>query len=205
MVTNILTMLAGWIVGVISAWGYAGVLVLMMIESACMPLPSEVIMPFAGYLVWKGELNFWLVSLMGAAGCLVGSIIAYVIGYYGGRPVVEKYGRYVLISKRDMDMADRWFARWGEETAFLSRLLPVIRGFISLPLGIMKVNFIKFAVYTFVGSFIWSAFLAYLGWKFGENWTQLKEYFHQFDLLIGIGLVGGLAWYIWRHFQNEKR
>ena len=203
MITNFLAIIAGWIVNVINNWGYLGILILMTIESACMPLPSEVIMPFAGFLVWQGELNFWLVGLMGATGCLIGSVLAYYVGYYGGRPLVEKYGRFILFSKKDMTMADRWFARYGDETAFISRLLPVVRGFISLPLGIMKVNFAKFVIYTFVGSFIWSVFLTYLGWKFAENWVTLKDYFHQFDILIGFLIVGGLVWYVWRHFKNE--
>lgn len=205
MISTILEYIAVWISGVIETWSYGGIVLLMGIESMCIPLPSELIMPFAGYLVYAGKMNFWLAGLAGGIGCLIGSLIAYAVGFYGGRPIVEKYGKYILISKKDLDMADDWFAKYGDDTAFWSRLLPIIRTFISLPLGIAKVNIWKFAVYSLIGSIFWSLFLVYLGMKFGENWHILKDYFHEFDLVIGIILVFGLGWYVYRHMVNIKK
>jgi membrane protein DedA with SNARE-associated domain len=161
-------------------------------------------MPFAGYLVYAGKMNFWLVGLAGGVGCLWGSLVAYAVGYFGGRPVVERYGKYFLISKHDLEMADKWFTKYGDDTSFWSRLLPIIRTFISLPLGIAKVSIGKFVVYSLAGSILWSLFLVYLGQKFGENWQSLKEYFHEFDIVIGIVILLGIGWYIYRHFVNNK-
>jgi len=203
MIAAILTAIAAWINGIIGSWGYGGLIFLMGIESMCIPLPSELIMPFAGYLVYAGEMNIWWAGLSGALGCVWGSLVAYTVGYYGGRPLIEKYGKYILISRKDLDTADSWFKKYGDDTAFWSRLLPVIRTFISLPLGIARVNLAKFVVYTFVGSFLWSLFLAYLGLKFGEHWHILEGYFHKFDIVIGIVLVAGFGWYVWRHIKNK--
>jgi membrane protein DedA with SNARE-associated domain len=203
MLEKIITAVAVWIMSVISTLGYGGVVLLMAIESACIPLPSEIIMPFAGYLVYKGEMVLWMVALAGAIGCVLGSIPAYYIGLYGGRPLADKYGKYVLISKRDLDMADRWFAQHGEIIIFIARLLPAVRTFIAFPAGVARMNMTKFTVYTFIGSFIWCWLLALAGMKFGEHWVELKVYFHQFHyVIVAAGLVF-LAWYVRRHFQNE--
>jgi membrane protein DedA with SNARE-associated domain len=203
MLEKIITAVAVWIMTVISTLGYGGVVLLMAIESACIPLPSEIIMPFAGYLVYKGEMVLWMVALAGAIGCVLGSIPAYYIGLYGGRPLADKYGKYVLISKRDLDMADRWFAQHGEIIIFIARLLPAVRTFIAFPAGVARMNMTKFTVYTFIGSFIWCWLLALAGMKFGEHWVELKVYFHQFHyVIVAAGLVF-LAWYVRRHFQNE--
>jgi membrane protein DedA with SNARE-associated domain len=203
MLEKIITAVAFWIMTVISTLGYGGVVLLMAIESACIPLPSEIIMPFAGYLVYKGEMVLWMVALAGAIGCVLGSIPAYYIGLYGGRPLADKYGKYVLISKKDLDMADRWFAQHGEIIIFIARLLPAVRTFIAFPAGVARMNMTKFTVYTFIGSFIWCWLLALAGMKFGEHWGELKVYFHQFHyVIVAAGLVF-LAWYVRRHFQNE--
>lgn len=190
--------------GTISAMGYGGIVLLMGIESACIPLPSEIIMPFAGFLVFKGEMNLWLAGLAGAVGCVVGSIPAYYLGMYGGRPVIEKWGRYVLMCPHDLDMADRWFAKHGDITVFIARLLPVIRTFIAFPAGVNRMNMRRFIIYTFAGSFPWCLGLAYAGQKLGENWRGLKVYFHQFDAVIGIVLVLGLAFWIYRHTSSRR-
>ncbi len=203
MLEKIITVVAVWIMTVISTLGYGGVVLLMAIESACIPLPSEIIMPFAGYLVYKGEMVLWMVALAGAIGCVLGSIPAYYVGLYGGRPLADKYGKYVLISKKDLDMADRWFAQHGEIIIFIARLLPAVRTFIAFPAGVARMNLTKFTVYTFIGSFIWCWLLALAGMKFGEHWVELKVYFHQFHyVIVAAGLVF-MAWYIRRHFQNE--
>ena len=189
--------------GVISATGYGGVVLLMAIESANIPLPSEVIMPFSGFLVASGELNLWLVGLSGAIGCVVGSVVSYWIGVKGGRPLIEKYGKYILFSHHDLDIADRWFKKHGELTVFVGRLLPVIRTFISFPAGISRMNFGRFVIYSFLGSLPWCIFLAYLGQKLGENWENLRGYFHGLDWVILGLIVLGIVWWVWRHLKNR--
>jgi len=205
MIAWIIEILASFIISVISSGGYPGVIFLMAIESACIPLPSEIIMPFSGYLVFRGEFSLFWVGLAGAFGCVVGSVPAYYLGLYGGRPLIEKYGKYVLVSHHDLDLADRWFGRYGDWAIFFSRLLPVVRTFISFPAGVAKMNLPRFIVYTFVGSFPWCLGLAYIGMKLGENWGTLGGYFHKFDIAIGILIAGGAVFYIWRHLRNRKR
>jgi membrane protein DedA with SNARE-associated domain len=208
LVAKIIGILSSFIVAVISTLGYAGVILLMAIESACIPLPSEIIMPFAGYLVHTGQFNLWLVGIAGAVGCVLGSLVAYWVGMYGGRPLIEKYGKYVLVSHHDLDLADRWFARYGEVITFFSRLLPVIRTFIAFPAGIARMNLKRFIIYTFLGSLPWCIGLAYVGQVLGEQWDKnetLKSWFHRFDFVIGIILLLGAAWWIWRHVKNSRR
>lgn len=203
LIERIIAAIAAWIISVISTMGYSGIVLLMAIESACIPLPSEIIMPFAGYLVSTGEMTLFGIALAGAIGCVVGSIPAYYMGMYGGRPLAEKFGNYVLISKRDLNMADRWFATHGEIIIFIARLLPAVRTFIAFPAGVARMNMTKFIIYTFVGSFIWCWALGFIGMKAGENWESLKIYFHQFHYVIAIGGVFFVLWYIRRHFANN--
>ncbi|MCX5781487.1 MAG: DedA family protein [Elusimicrobia bacterium] len=205
MVTKILTILSLFIISTINRMGYIGIVLLMAIESACIPLPSEVIMPFSGYLVSQGAFNLWIVALMGAIGCVLGSIVAYYAGMWGGRVWIEKYGKYVLISHHDLDMADRWFEKHGDITVFFARLLPVIRTFIAFPAGVARMKMFPFIVYTFVGSYIWCLVLAWIGKRLGEHWDYLKVYFHKFDLVIGIVIVAGIVWYIKRHINSFKK
>jgi len=207
LIATIIEILSGFIVSVISQLGYFGVFVLMAIESACIPLPSEVIMPFSGYLVYTGQFNLWAVGFMGALGCVAGSLVAYWAGMYGGRPFIERYGRWILISRRDLDMADRWFTKYGDLVTFFSRLLPVIRTFIAFPAGIVRMNLPKFCLYTFLGSFPWCVGLAYVGQRLGEEWNKndtLKELFHRFDFVIGMLLLIGAGWWVRRHVHHER-
>ena len=203
MLEKLIALLAVWIMSVISTMGYGGIVLLMAIESACIPLPSEIIMPFAGYLVFKGEMVLWVVALMGALGCVLGSIPAYYVGKTGGRQLAEKYGRFVLISKKDLKMADDWFKNYGEIIILIGRLLPAVRTFIALPAGIARMNMAKFIVYTFVGSLIWCWALAYTGMVFGEHWDTLKVYFHEFHYVIAGGAIIFSLWYIRHHFKNN--
>ena len=197
--------MAGFVIATISNLGYAGIVLLMAIESACIPLPSEIIMPFAGYLVFKGEMQLWAVALAGAVGCVLGSFVAYYAGAWGGRPFVEKYGKYILVSHHDLAMADRWFKRHGDITIFVGRLLPVIRTFIAFPAGISRMAMGRFVIYTFVGSYIWCWGLAWVGLKLGQNWNTLGVYFHRFDAVIGVILLIGVIWYVRRHLNHMKR
>jgi membrane protein DedA with SNARE-associated domain len=205
MTEKILGVLFLFIKSVIAAGGYGGVAFLMAIESACIPLPSELIMPFAGYLVFDGTMKLLWVATAGAIGCNIGSLVAYEIGCYGGRPLVEKYGRWILFSHRELDWADRFFARWGYLAVFIGRLLPVIRTFIALPAGIARMPRLRFHVYTFLGSWPWCFALAYFGMKLGENWRELGKYFHKLDTVILAVLVLAIAWFAWTHWQNRIR
>jgi len=207
MIAKIIEYISYFIIATISALGYSGVVLLMAIESACIPLPSEIIMPFSGYLVSTGQMNLWAVAVAGAVGCVLGSLIAYWVGMYGGRPLIEKYGRYILLSRHDLDLADRWFAKYGEMIVFVSRLLPAIRTFIAFPAGVARMNLSKFVFYTFAGSLPWCLGLAYVGQKLGEQWNKddtLKTWFHRFDFVIGIVGVLAVSWWIWRHIKHSR-
>jgi len=208
MIARLIEILSAIIVAVISTLGYSGIVLLMAIESACIPLPSEIIMPFAGYLVSTGQMNIWFVALAGAIGCVLGSLVAYWVGMKGGRPLIEKYGRYVLVSKHDLDLADRWFSKYGEAIIFTSRLLPAIRTFIAFPAGVARMDLKRFVIYTFAGSLPWCLGLAYVGQLLGEKWNKddtLKTWFHRFDFLIGIAAVILAAWWIWRHVGHLRK
>lgn len=209
MISKLIETLGAFVIWGISTTGHAGVLLMMAIESACIPLPSEIIMPFSGYLVYTGRFgSLWLVATLGAIGCNLGSVIAYEVGYYGGRPLVERWGRYVLLNEHDLNMSDRFFKKYGDITVFLSRLLPVVRTFIALPAGIARMPRLRFHAYTFIGSWPWCYMLAYVGFKLGEKWNQnatLKTWFHRFDALIAGVLLVGIAWFVWSHWQHRVR
>jgi membrane protein DedA with SNARE-associated domain len=200
--------LAAWIIAIISTIGYFGIALLMAIESACIPLPSEIIMPFSGYLVSTGRFDLILVATAGAIGCNIGSSIAYAVGYYGGRPLVEKWGRYILVSRRDLEIVDRFFARFGSVTVFVCRLLPVVRTFIALPAGIARMSQVKFQLYTFIGSWPWCFALAYVGEQLGARWDtdpELRALFHRFDAVIVAAFVILIVWYVARQWKHRLR
>ncbi|MEK7092243.1 MAG: DedA family protein [Patescibacteria group bacterium] len=206
-----LELFSGYIIHLISATGYAGIFLLMAIESALIPVPSEITMTFAGYLVYQGELNFFLVVLAGAIGNLIGSLAIYWLGYYLEETVIitwiEKYGKYVLISKHEYLTSVAWIKKYGSGVAFFSRLLPGIRTFISLPAGLAEMNMFKFCIYTFIGSFIWSALLTYIGVYFGKEWNSLHSLFTKFEVGIVIVMILGVLWYLNHklHFINLKK
>jgi membrane protein DedA with SNARE-associated domain len=208
MIAKIISVLSTFVISVISSSGYLGILLLMAIESACIPLPSEVIMPFSGYLVFTGRFNLFWVATVGALGCNLGSLIAYEVGYFGGRPLIEKYGSYILLSRNELDLADRFFQKYGDATVFFSRLLPVIRTFIALPAGLARMNRLRFHVYTFAGSWPWCLGLAWIGMKLGEKWDtdpRLKLWFHRFDAIIGGIIVVAALWFLWSRWQHRIR
>jgi membrane protein DedA with SNARE-associated domain len=205
MVSTVFEYLAAFIIAVISQTGYLGIVLLMAIESACIPLPSEVIMPFSGYLVFTGRFHLLWVGLAGAVGCNLGSLVAYYIGSVGGRPLVEKYGRWLLVTHHDLEMTDRFFARYGDWAVFIARLLPVIRTFIAFPAGVSRMNQARFHLYTFLGSLPWCLALAYAGMKLGQRWMTLREYFHRFDAVLGVVIVLGAVWFIYNRWKNRLR
>ena len=191
-----------------STIGWTGVVIAMTIESACIPLPSEVTMPLSGWMLVQAKgLSLWhnlWAGFYGALGCTISSVLTYWVGALGGRPLLERYGRYVLISSHDIEVADRWFKRYGEATAFFSRLLPIVRTFISLPAGVARMNFAKFTVLTFVGSFLWCVALAAAGYFFGEHWREVRAWMRPFDVPIAIVLLILFGWYVYRHVRRSS-
>jgi membrane protein DedA with SNARE-associated domain len=204
MIERILTGISGLIIATIGALGYGGIVLMMAIESACIPLPSEVIMPFSGYLVAAGQMNLQVVAIAGAVGCLLGSYLAYYAGANGGRRLLERYGRWVLIAPHELEIADRFFDRWGAPAVFFSRLLPVVRTFIAFPAGVARMRLLPFTAYTLVGSYIWCLALAYAGMKLGQHWDHLSPYFHRFDGAIGIALAAGVGLLLYNRIKGLR-
>jgi membrane protein DedA with SNARE-associated domain len=185
---------------------YTVVLVLMAVQSACVPIPSEIIMPFAGYALAHSQLQLILLATLASLASNIGSIPAYWIGAKGGRPMVERYGSYVLLSKRDLDMADHFFARYGSITVLIGRMLPIVRTFIALPAGIARMNQFRFHLYTFIGSWPWCYALAYAGMKLGDKWQtdpRFKAVFQRFHIGVELVLVAGIVLFVWTHWKNR--
>ena len=204
MIENIIISIVNWIQQIITSMGVWGVALLMAIESCNIPLPSEAILPFAGYLVTKGVFNIHQAAIFGAIGCLIGSIPSYYLGYFGGRKFIEKYGKYFLISHHDLETVDKWVDKYGDWSFFICRMLPVVRTFISLPAGILKAKKRFFFTFTFLGSLIWSYLLVFVGIKLGENTDKLKHLWHKFDaVIILVCLVLGVI-YIYHHVKKLK-
>lgn len=199
---SILSWLAALVVSIIDTTGELGIFLLMTLESANIPIPSEIIMPFAGFRVSRGLMDFWTVVLVGALGNLVGSIISYWIGLRAGRPLLERWGKYFLVRRSDLEKGDYYFRKYGVKIAFWSRMLPIVRTFVSLPAGLNRASFAPFALFTFAGSFIWSAFLAALGFWLGENWGTVRPYFEQLSAIIFGIIVLTVVIYIWNHVKN---
>ena len=204
LIEALIAELGSFVITMISKFGYTGILITMAIESACIPLPSEIIMPFSGYLVSTGQFSMLGVTMAGAIGNVLGSLVAYYVGVWGGRPFVERYGQYFLVSRRDLEMADRWFLKYGEAAVLISRMLPVVRTFISLPAGIVRMNVPRFVLFSFIGAVPWCYLLAYIGLKLGERWDGLHEYFHHLDVVIGMVLVLGFIYFLWSHWPRTK-
>ena len=216
MLSNLLAPVIAWMTALMVAAGPLGVTLLMAIESACIPLPSEVIMPFAGFLAYQGHMTFlgwgtaspWariaIAGIFGALGCNLGSLPAYELGAWGGRKAVERYGRFILLNRDHLDQAHRFFERFGRGAILLGRMLPVIRTFIALPAGIARMDRMRFHFYTFIGSLPWCLGLAWVGYKLGERWRILGVYFHRFDLAIVLALALGAAWVLWRHLRAAR-
>ena len=207
MTEKIIALLVVFVTQAISFGGYAGIAALMGIESACIPLPSEIIMPFAGYLIFTGRFSLLAVATAGAIGCNVGSLIAYWIGAIGGRPLVERYGKWVLMNHHDLDRMTHFFEKYGAITVLLARMLPVVRTFIAFPAGIAKMSQTKFHLYTFIGSWPWCFGLAYVGMKLGEKWhtdPRFHQAFHRFHLVVEVALLAAIVWFVWSHIRRSK-
>lgn len=201
---GILDLVMGFIHQTIASLHYVGIVVLMAIESFNIPLPSEFIMPYAGFLVQQGKMNVHLAALAGAVGCVVGSVPSYWLGQKGGKNFLLKHGKWLLLSTHDLETAEKWTARYGDWAFFICRMLPVVRTFISLPAGILNARFWPFVIFTFVGSLIWSYGLVWVGIKFGENLEEFKHIWHKFDAaILGVLVLLGI-WYIWRHVKHIR-
>jgi membrane protein DedA with SNARE-associated domain len=208
LISRIIEQLVVFVTAVISAMGYGGIVLLMAIESACIPLPSEIIMPFAGYLVFRGEMSLQGAAIAGAIGCVVGSIPAYYLGMYGGRPLIERFGRYLLVSRRELDLADRLFQRHGQWVVLAGRLLPVVRTFIAFPAGVSRMPMGRFIVYTLVGSYPWCLALAWAGMKLGQAWhsdPRFRAVYHRFETVIVVALVLAVVWFVWHKVREARR
>lgn len=206
MIESFLAVLATAITSTISAAGYVGVATLMALESACIPLPSEIIMPFAGYLASTGRFSLVGVATAGALGCNIGSTIAYFAALYGGPPFIQRWGSLLLISEDEVAWAERFFARHGAITVFIGRLLPVVRTFIAVPAGLARMPQAKFQIYTFVGSWLWCYALAFVGARLGERWDSdplLRMMFRRFDAVILVAIAAGLVWLVWRRVRKR--
>lgn len=205
MIDRLMTGISAWIVAVIAATGYGGIILLMAIESACVPLPSEVIMPFSGYLAASGRFSLNLVAIAGALGCLLGSGVGYYLGASGGRWVLERYGRYVLITPHELESAEQFFEWWGAPAVFFSRLLPGVRTFIAFPAGVARMRLLPFTFYTLAGSYLWCLGLAYVGMQLGQHWAALGPYFHRFNGLVMLALFAAGLWLIYHRITSRDR
>lgn len=194
------------LVALIASGGYASVVVLMAIQSACIPIPSEAIMPLAGYALAHTQMQLILLATLASLASNLGSIPAYWVGAKGGRPMVERYGSYILLSKRDLDLVDHFFARFGSITVLVGRMLPIVRTFIAFPAGIAKMNKVRFHIYTFIGSWPWCYALAYAGMKLGAAWNtdpRFQQVFHRFHLAVEAVLLAAIVWFVWTHWKNR--
>ncbi|MCZ7400975.1 MAG: DedA family protein [Candidatus Methanoperedens sp.] len=189
--------LSGYITQFISSIGYLGVFILMTLESAALPVPSEVVMPFSGYLSYLGVFNLGLITIVGAAGCMAGSVISYYVGLKGGRPFLEKYGKYFFMNHKHVELAEIWFNKYGDKAVFFSRLFPVVRTFISLPAGIGKYSLKKLTLYSFLGSLPWCFGLAYIGFRLGPYWTNIITFFNGLDIVIVV-IIFMIGLYFWK-------
>ncbi len=205
MLSTILSAVTNFIISVISTLGYPGVALLMAIQTVAIPMPSEVIIPFAGYLAFTGRFSVPGIALAGAIGSVMGGSVAYFIGLKGGRPLVQRYGRHILISEHDLDLADKFFAKYGAAASFAGQLLPVVRSFISFPAGIARLAYWKFALYTFLGSFIWCLVLGSVGKALGENWASLRDRFHRLHTAVIAIIVISAAFWINRQIKARGK
>ncbi len=202
---EILSFTTGLITGFISAIGYPGIIILMALESTAVPVPSELVMPFAGYLVTTGRFEFIAIVLLGASGSLLGSLASYFLGRQYGIQFIKKYGKYALITESDLNWTIKWFNKHGDKTIFISRFIPVVRHLISIPAGIGKMNLAKFSIYTFIGSLAWVTILSYFGMKLGENWEKVRGVTEKISMAVIILIIIIAAIFAWRHIKELRK
>ncbi|MGH7814040.1 MAG: DedA family protein [Candidatus Binataceae bacterium] len=204
MIDKLISGVSAFVIASISTLGYGGVILMMALESACIPLPSEVIMPFSGYLVATGRFGLQMTAIAGAVGCLLGSYVAYYVGATGGRRFILRYGKWILIAPHELEIADRFFERWGAPAIFFSRLLPVVRTYIAFPAGVSRMRLWPFTIYTLLGSYPYCLALAYFGMEMGNNWGRLGPYFHRFDTAIVIAMILPAIWVVYNRLKSLR-
>jgi len=207
MIEKLIALLVQLIQRIIDAGGYTGIMALLAVNSSGVPIPSEVILPFSGYLVLKGRFNLFLVAAVGSVGCNIGSAIAYWIGNKGGRPLVDRYGRWVLMSKHDLDRMSWFFERYGSIAILIGRMLPIVQTYVAFPAGIARMPRLRFHIYTTIGSLIWYLALAWAGLKLGAAWDtdpRMHEWFHRFHLVVVAALAAGALWFVWSHVIRAR-
>lgn len=190
---------------VISRTGYTGIGILMIMESMIMPVPSEAVMPFAGFLWFEHKLSFWGIVAASTLGSIIGSLISYFLGAYGGRPLVKKFGKYLLLNDHDLDVTERFFARHGEKTIFISRFIPIVRHLISIPAGLGRMNIVRFSIYTIVGAGLWNSFLTWLGFHLRDNWETISQYTQIIDVVLIVLIFAAIVYFVYRHLRAMKR
>jgi membrane protein DedA with SNARE-associated domain len=203
-----ITKLSALLLGLSAGAAYTVVFLLMALQSACIPIPSEVIMPFAGYKLGHGWMDLCVLATVASLASNLGSMPAYWLGARGGRPMIERYGRFILLNRHDLDLADRFFHRFGSLAVLLGRMLPIVRTFIAFPAGIAKMNQLRFHIYTFIGSWPWCFVLAYIGMKLGAQWDsdpKFKAVFHRFQLGVEVAIIVGFVWFVWTHWKNRAK
>ncbi len=193
------------IIAIISTLGYIGIFILMIFESMVVPVPSELVLPFAGFLAATGKFNLFLVILASSIGSLVGSLLSYYLGFYGGKKLLVKYGKYIFVDLADLQETEQWFAKKGEKTVFFSRFIPVVRHLISIPAGIGKMDLKKFCLYTIIGATLWNSFLIYLGYLLGQRWDEVKHYSEYFTIAAIIILVVAGSYFLYRHIKHKRK
>ncbi|MBI2660262.1 DedA family protein [Candidatus Woesearchaeota archaeon] len=196
--------IAEYIVLGMSVGGYFGLFMLMALESMVAPVPSEIVMPFAGYLVLQGRFSFWAAALASGLGSVFGSLLSYYMGSYLGRPFILKFGKYLLLEEEHLEWTEKWFKKQGSKTIFISRFVPVVRHLISIPAGIARMPLQKFAIYTFAGATLWNLALLYTGFKLGEHWDKIHEYSRELDMIFVIAVVLFLIYFVWKHHKKRK-
>jgi len=203
-----LDIIIDWVTRTILFFGYPGIIFLMMLESMIFPLPSEAVLPFAGFLISQGKMNLWFVAIAATIGSAIGSWIGYEMGRYGGKPFLRRYGKYFLLNEEHLTWTEQWFKKYGDKTIFFSRLIPVVRHFISIPAGATRMNKSKFFFYTISGAFTWNLFLTWVGVQLGANWELVGKYNKPFEIIVIIGIVGFTVWFIFKQIERrtlEKR
>ncbi len=202
--TSLLSYISAIALEIIDKTGYTGVFILSALESAAIPIPSEVVVPFSGFLAVSGRFSFWGVVLITTTANLAGSLVLFFISRSEGRWILERYGKYVLIHKDDLERGERWFLKYGTRAVFWGRILPGIRSFISLGAGVAKMDVVRFSVFTFLGALPWNFGLALVGYKAGKNWNILHQYFRKIDIFVVVLMAAVAGWYVWRHINNKK-
>lgn len=205
IIANILAVIGVWGITIISSLGYLGIFILMALESMIFPIPSEIVMPFAGFLISQGQFSFAGILIFSSLGSLAGSLLSYYIGKFGGHKLILKYGKYCLLDEHDLQKTETWFATKGEKTIFIGRFIPVVRHLISLPAGVGKMNLRRFSLYTLFGAACWNMLLAYGGYVSGKNWTVIRQYTEPVSIIVALLLVIGFCWFVFRHVWHKRR